>query len=501
MMEADCLKLTTANNDLIRDNDALKKSNLDINNELNSLSAEIKILTTKYNDLEAKEKKGAKEIERLTVIEKSYHKLKMDYEILTNNSESMSNENTRLNILNKELEKSLKTKVAECENLSENLTKCKQDLINGELLRRKLHNNVQDLKGNIRVFCRVRPPINEEENNKLQCLLTFPDENTLEIRKSKESVSAVTGKPLDYKAEFLFDRVFQPESTQAEFFEELSQLVQSALDGYDVCVFAYGQTGSGKTYTMQGINTPEHLGMVPRSVDLIFKAIENLRRSNWIYTVKVSFLEIYNECVRDLLDPDVNRSSLEIKYNEGRGITVTNLKIENINSPEEFNALLEIAQQNRMVAATDFNEHSSRSHAIYKIYLYGSNEEYHCSCAGSVNLVDLAGSERAKTTSIGERLAETKNINTSLSILGHVMLALYNKEKHIPYRNSKLTYLLQSSLGGNSKTLMVVNISPFEEFYQESITSLRFATKVKEVKVMVKKNKAILTQATTSNGK
>lgn len=229
--------------------------------------------------------------------------------------------------------------------------------------------------------------------------------------------------------------------------------------------------------------------MIPRTVDLIFDSIRNLGLAGWNYEISASFLEIYNENVRDLLNPNPNQN-LEIRFNEGKGTTVMNLSIQKLTSPEELKYFMKIAERNRAVAATDFNEHSSRSHAITKIYLQGTNEELNVTYKGSINLVDLAGSESAKTSS-NERLTETKNINKSLSALESVMLALYNKEKHIPYRNSKLTYLLQSCLGGSSKTLMVVNIAPFEECYMESIYSLRFAAKVKEVKMSLKRNKTI----------
>ena len=232
-------------------------------------------------------------------------------------------------------------------------------------------------------------------------------------------------------------------------------------------------------------------GMIPRTVDLIFKKIEKLSTSDWTYTVSASFLEIYNENIRDLLVPN-STHNYEVHYNEGRGVTVTNLEIVPISSAEELKVVMEEAQKNRTVAATNFNEHSSRSHAITKIHLEGYNAETKAKYSGSINLVDLAGSESARTSG-PERLNETKNINKSLSTLGNVMLALHNKDQHIPYRNSKLTFLLQSCLGGNSKTLMLVNISPFEECFLESIHSLRFASKVKEIKTVAKKNKTYCT--------
>ncbi|XP_050519653.1 protein claret segregational-like isoform X8 [Diabrotica virgifera virgifera] len=374
----------------------------------------------------------------------------------------------------------------ECIDLKTTNEKLRKDYLQSEIARRQLQNTVQDLKGNIRVFCRVRPPINEAEHEKAKCYINYLNESTIEI-KSTQELSQCSSKPTEQKLEFTFDQVFQESATQEEFFVELSQLVQSALDGYNVCVFAYGQTGSGKTYTMQGSEIPVHTGMIPRTINLIFDTIKDLKSCKWQYDVTASFLEIYNENVRDLLDSDSNQN-LEIMYNEGRGIQVPNLKDEEIFSFADFKKYMKKAQKNRAVAATDVNQHSSRSHAVTKITIKGRNEETNATWTGSVNLVDLAGSESAKVNQ-GARLTETKNINKSLSALQTVMMSLHNQDKHVPYRNSKLTYLLQSSLGGNSKTLMIVNISPFQETCLESINSLRFASKVKEVKTKIKRNK------------
>lgn len=350
-----------------------------------------------------------------------------------------------------------------------------------EDVRRIMHNQIQDLKGTIRVFCRVRPPLPSEEDKPL-CNIAYVDEATLEIRKIKELTHNSSGRITDASMEFVFDKVFQPEASQTEVFSELSQLIQSAMDGYHVCVFAYGQTGSGKTYTMQGDDRLAP-GIIPQTVNLIFKLIAKYEKIGWHYTVEASFLEIYNESIRDLLNID-SKEQLEICFNEGRGTTVRNLTTKPVHSPQELRTLVSYATQNRAVAVTNYNEHSSRSHVVAKITLSGVHLDSVYS--GSLSLVDLAGSESAKTT-CSERMAETKNINKSLSALGSVMNALQNKDSHIPYRNTKLTYLLQSSLGGNSKTLMFVNIAPFQECYSESINALRFASKVKEVKLMMKK--------------
>ena len=234
------------------------------------------------------------------------------------------------------------------------------------------------------------------------------------------------------------------------------------------------------------------LGMIPRTVDLLYRSIDKLKLGGWSYNVHASFLEIYNETLRDLLTAR-NKQPLEIMYNEGKGISVRNLIIEPIDSADSLQNFMQVAQQNRAVAATNFNEHSSRSHAVTKIYLECVNKTNKCKYSGSLNLVDLAGSECAKTSN-PDRINETKYINKSLSTLGNVMLALQNKDDHVPYRNSKLTYLLQSCLGGNSKTLMFVNISPLEECYGESINSLRFAERVRLIKSECRKNKSYISK-------
>ncbi|XP_071956194.1 carboxy-terminal kinesin 2-like isoform X2 [Antedon mediterranea] len=358
------------------------------------------------------------------------------------------------------------------------------NLQEAESVRRKLHNTVQELKGNIRVFCRVRPLLHEEketcgEINHLH--FTGIDCNVLEMDKVDESCVGHR-KSSGSKYSFDFDRVFSPDSSQVEVFEEISQMVQSALDGYNVCIFAYGQTGSGKTYTMEGPNNPneETMGMIPRAVAQIFKCVDELEANGWTYTMQASFLEIYNEMIRDLLVSGEDKLKHEIKTDS----QVTNLTLVDVTSQNEVKKLLEKASCNRSVAATDCNERSSRSHSVFRLKLNGSNELTSQVCEGTLNLIDLAGSERLTSSgSSGDRLRETKNINKSLSNLGNVIMSLGNKGSHIPYRNSKLTYLLQSSLGGNSKTLMFVNISPKEENISESLCSLRFATKVNQCNI------------------
>ncbi|EEB11617.1 protein claret segregational, putative [Pediculus humanus corporis] len=383
----------------------------------------------------------------------------------------------------------LTEKTANGISLSETCDELKKKLCENEKLRRQLHNTVQDLKGNIRVFCRVRPPIPAERDNSIPlCTINFPDEGSLEISKSDpftNSTTSVVSRPKFVKHEFSFDKVFNPGSSQEDIFVELSQLVQSALDGYNVCVFAYGQTGSGKTYTMEGENEDLKRGMIPRTVDHIFKSLKELELIGWKYTVEVSFLEIYNEIIRDLLRNDKEGSSLKIMQIDGKTneITIPGLTIMEVNSYEDLDRLYILAHQNRAVAYTSCNERSSRSHSVTRIKVTGTHQNKGEKCYGSLYLVDLAGSERLNEPMSDPRFREMKNINKSLSELGNVILGLLQKQEHIPYRNSKLTHLLQPALGGSSKTLMLVNISPAESCLQETLCSLRFAEKVNKVKI------------------
>jgi kinesin family member C1 len=275
-------------------------------------------------------------------------------------------------------------------------------------------------------------------------------------------------------------KVFTPGTENNGIFEEISQLVQSALDGYNVCIFAYGQTGSGKTYTM---SSPSD-GMIPQAVHQIYSVAESLKEKGWQYTMEGSFLEIYNENINDLLGrpEEIDRKKHEIKHDTTRGKTsVTDLTTVNLDSSATVAALLDRASGNRSVAATKANERSSRSHSVFILKLAGHNAATGERSEGVLNLIDLAGSERlAHSQSQGDRLKETQAINKSLSCLGDVIYALGSAKEggHVPYRNSKLTYLLQYSLGGNSKTLMFVNVSPLKQHLSETLCSLRFATKV-----------------------
>lgn len=371
------------------------------------------------------------------------------------------------------------------EAVVEEITVCKEQLFRSNMERKELHNTVMDLRGNIRVFCRVRPPL-EYEQEKPLCGWNYLDEATVEI------VNYEKNRPVNQT--FNFDQVFHPVTDQETIFEMVSPLIQSALDGYNICIFAYGQTGSGKTYTMDGIS--ESPGVIPRTVDLLFDSVKNYRHLGWEYEIKVTFLEIYNEVLYDLLSNEAKDMEIRMTKNNKNDIYVTNITEEVVESAGRLRQLMHIAKMNRATAATAGNERSSRSHAVTKIELIGTHAEKQEISIGSINLVDLAGSESPKTST---RMNETKNINRSLSELTNVILALLQKQDHIPYRNSKLTHLLMPSLGGNSKTLMFINVAPFQDCFVESLKSLRFAATVNQCKMAKAKRNRILNTSSAAN--
>ncbi|KAL2476219.1 Kinesin-1 [Abeliophyllum distichum] len=356
-------------------------------------------------------------------------------------------------------------------------------IVEGEKVRKKLHNTILELKGNIRVFCRVRPLLSDDGVGTDAKVISFPTA----MEALDRGIDLLQN---GQKHSFTFDKVFTPDASQGDVFVEISQLVQSALDGYKVCIFAYGQTGSGKTFTMMGKpGIPDQKGLIPRSLEQVFETRQTLQSQGWKYEMQVSMLEIYNETIRDLLA--TNRSGFDapraenmgkqyaIKHDANGNTHVSDLTVVDVRSSKEVSYLLERAAHSRSVGKTQMNEQSSRSHFVFTLRILGVNEGTDQQVQGVLNLIDLAGSERlSKSGSTGDRLKETQAINKSLSSLSDVIFALAKKEEHVPFRNSKLTYLLQPCLGGDSKTLMFVNVSPDPSSVGESLCSLRFAARV-----------------------
>ncbi|XP_071506252.1 kinesin-II 95 kDa subunit-like, partial [Diadema antillarum] len=275
-------------------------------------------------------------------------------------------------------------------------------------------------------------------------------------------------------------------SKQRDLYDETFRpLVESVLQGFNGTIFAYGQTGTGKTFTMEGLRSnPELRGVIPNSFEHIFTHIS--RTQNQQYLVRASYLEIYQEEIRDLLAKDQTKR-LDLKERPDTGVYVKDLSSFVTKSVKEIEHVMTVGNNNRSVGATNMNEQSSRSHAIFIITIecseLGPDGENHIR-VGKLNLVDLAGSERQnKTGATGERLKEATKINLSLAALGNVISALVDgKSSHIPYRDSKLTRLLQDSLGGNARTVMVANLGPASYNFDETITTLRYANRAKNIK-------------------
>ncbi|XP_015147806.2 kinesin-like protein KIFC3 isoform X3 [Gallus gallus] len=340
-------------------------------------------------------------------------------------------------------------------------------------LRKKCHNELVRLKGNIRVFGRVRPITKEDgEGPEAVSAVTFDadDDAVLHLLHKGKQVS------------FELDKVFPPQASQEEVFQEVQALVTSCIDGYNVCIFAYGQTGAGKTYTMEG--TSANPGINQRALQLLFSEVRS-KAADWDYAISVSVAEIYNEALRDLLGKEP-QEKLEIKLcPDGSGqLYVPGLTEFSVQSVEDINKVFEFGHVNRVTECTNLNEHSSRSHALLIVTVRGLDRSTGLRTTGKLNLVDLAGSERVgRSGAEGSRLREAQYINRSLSALGDVIYALRSRQGHVPFRNSKLTYLLQDSLSGDSKTLMMVQVSPAEKNSSETLCSLKFAERVRSVEL------------------
>uniref|UniRef100_A0A3B5B829 Kinesin-like protein n=1 Tax=Stegastes partitus TaxID=144197 RepID=A0A3B5B829_9TELE len=332
----------------------------------------------------------------------------------------------------------------------------------------------------VRVVVRCRPFSRREQTSECENILAIDDKlGQITLRNPK----APPDEPMKV---FTFDSVYGWNSKQSDIYDDaVRPLVESVLQGFNGTIFAYGQTGTGKTHTMQGVsNDPDRRGVIPNSFQHIFTQIS--RTQNQKYLVRSSYLEIYQEEVRDLLCKD-NNKKLDLKENPEFGVYVKDLSSVVTKNATEIEHVMNIGNQSRSVGFTNMNERSSRSHAIFVITVecseVGPDGEDHIR-VGKLNMVDLAGSERqSKTGAKGKRLKEAAKINLSLSALGNVISALVDgKSTHVPYRDSKLTRLLQDSLGGNAKTVMIATVGPSHKNFEESLATLRYANRAKNIK-------------------
>ncbi|KAF4385351.1 hypothetical protein G4B88_026634 [Cannabis sativa] len=312
---------------------------------------------------------------------------------------------------------------------------------------RKIFNELQELKGNIRVYCRIRPFLPGQKERKT--IIEHIDENG-------ELIVANPSKPgKDGHRLFKFNKVFGQASTQEDVFSDTQPLIRSVLDGYNVCIFAYGQTGSGKTYTMTGPNasSKENWGVNYRALSDLF-SISQTRKSSISYEIGVQMIEIYNEQY-NITFVSLNLHTLGIvTHYQPNGLAVPDASMHPVKSTSDVIELMEIGLKNRSVSFTALNERSSRSHSCVTIHVRGLDSKTGATLHGNLHLVDLAGSERVDRSEVtGDRLKEAQHINKSLSALGDVIFALAQKSSHVPYRNSKLTQVLQSSLASLRNTI------------------------------------------------
>ncbi|XP_004509479.1 kinesin-like protein KIN-14E isoform X1 [Cicer arietinum] len=338
-----------------------------------------------------------------------------------------------------------------------------------QVLRKRYFNVIEDMKGKIRVYCRLRPVSEKEVSEKEGEAVIAVDEFTVEFLWKED-------KP----KQFMYDRVFRGDATQETVFEDTRYLVQSAVDGYNVCIFAYGQTGSGKTFTIYG--SEDNPGLTPRAIAELFRILR--RDSNkYSFSLKAYMVELYQDNLIDLLLPkNAKHSKLDIKKDSTGMVVVENVTVMSISTIEELNNIIQKGSERRHISGTQMNEESSRSHLILSIVIESTNLQSQSVARGKLSFVDLAGSERVKKSGAkGSQLKEAQSINKSLSALGDVISALSTGGQYTPYRNHKLTMLMSDSLGGNAKTLMFVNVSPIESSLDETHNSLMYASRVRSI--------------------
>ncbi|XP_015670870.1 kinesin-like protein KIF18A [Protobothrops mucrosquamatus] len=357
----------------------------------------------------------------------------------------------------------------------------------------------ENVCNHIKVIIRVRPENPKERDGNFQKVVQVVDKHILVFDPKVEEVSFFHGKKLPNRditkrqnkdLKFVFDAVYDEHSTQLEVFEDTTKtFLGGFLNGYNCTVLAYGATGAGKTHTMLG--TPEDPGVMYLTMMELYNSIDRMKEEKHC-AIAVSYLEVYNEQIRDLL---VDSGPLAVREDPQKGVLIHGLTLHQPKSADEILQMLDYGNKNRTQHPTDVNASSSRSHAVFQIYL--RQEDKTASISQNVRiakmcLIDLAGSERASATNAkGARFREGANINRSLLALGNVINALADSKKknqHIPYRNSKLTRLLKDSLGGNCRTIIIAAISPSSLFFDDTYNTLKYANRAKDIKSSIKSN-------------
>lgn len=340
------------------------------------------------------------------------------------------------------------------------------------------------MQSNFSVCVRVRPLIEREIRADEEEVIQISDESKI-ITILEPVISSTVDATAYAKHSFTFDQVFGPNISQSQVYnQQCRPIIDSVFRGFNATILAYGQTGTGKSFTISGTRTEP--GIIPRAVEDIFAKIYEAKNTQFL--LRASFLQLYKEQIQDLLDTRTKNLRIrEQQTQDGVLIYVDNLSEFIVRNPQELFQLLEHGGKNRKIGPTHMNVESSRSHSVFSLTI----EQRNTNCDGGIilsklNIVDLAGSERISMTKVsGERLEETKKINSSLTALGNVIAALIDLEKgkrsHIPYRDSKLTKLLQDSLGGNCKTIFIANVTPSSSSYQETLNTLKFADRARKI--------------------
>ncbi|KAI0397003.1 P-loop containing nucleoside triphosphate hydrolase protein [Xylariaceae sp. FL0594] len=404
-----------------------------------------------------------------------------------------------------QLEENVKKLQAECElevqniklaadkRIADETAALREKLIKEEERRHKLFEQLQELKGNIRVMCRIKPPSNPATD----ALIPFkPQMNEIDEDKidgliiptvredPTEPGKMLPGKPRD----FSFERVFDEKCTNRDVFDEISQLVQSVMDGKKVCIFCYGQTGSGKTFTMSKRQGDDDDGVIPRTQAMIFGEVDRLKALGWEYTVEGSYLEVYQDKLYDLLASRNSKPEPLTVDPLGDELRIKGHDFTLLHDARDLDEMVRTADNNRHVAATAKNDRSSRSHSILVLKITGVQRngegEVVKTRKGTLNLIDLAGSEKPDKNGPPQVYKEGVEINSSLSYLRTVLASLgQGKTEGVDFRSYTLTQLLRPSLGKGCRTLMFVMVSPLKENENETIRSLEFARDAQKVKM------------------
>ena len=364
---------------------------------------------------------------------------------------------------------------------------------NIETIRKKAQEYIHNIRGNILVYCRIKPSLTKNEENSI---ISFPEIlDDKYIESNNQVLTSIELKNNLIKNSYHFDRIFPENTSQYEIFDEIKSFIQSSLDGDNICIFAYGATGSGKTYTMQGKieeNNKNFItqqsGILPRTAKFIFEEKKRLEKMNENLDISFSAIEIYNETIYDLLIPNNNIKKIPLTiYCANNEVNIPNLQWKNIQNENDIIKFTLHASNTRSCDSTSFNSVSSRSHAIYRIKIYNNSNKKN----SMINIIDLAGSERSSLKATSNLTKEEKDyikkiqneanfINKSLSALGRIINMIGDKKNCnklvIPYRESKLTIVLQNYLKPNSKTVMIVNVSGENKDYNFTKESLNFAT-------------------------